>query len=327
MTILNRLSLIPLILICVINLSACNSGSGSDKTWTPETDGVLAAGVSNTGRYVLLGTDAGKANLWELGKKKKPSLLHSWQHQEAGKGGIIAVALSEDDKFALTAEDDSLAWWDVKSGKILGYWKLKGIKSIALSKDGQYAMIGLRDYAQFFSLKKSKAVFTFEHPDFVKAVAISDDKRYAITGSDNAEARLWSLESGKLKHTWKYKTKLYSVALSSDGKLAMTNAVLGETKIWKTKSGKILHKIPPRRVTISAAAFDLKGKKLVAGRVTQGIDLLSMKSGDSLQKWQPKKADDWRPSSANILAINFVDKDKKILSVTSNGIVQRWKIK
>ena len=320
-----HLTLIFFFLLAGLTLGGCNSGTDSEKIWTPETEGVLSASVSNTGRYVLLGIDSGKANLWDL--KKKKSLLHSWQHQEESEtSGIIAVDLSHDDKYALTAEENSLAWWKVSDGKVLGYWKLKGIKAITISKDGQHAIIGFRDSAQYFSLKTSKTKFIFKHPDFVKAVAISDDGRYAITGSDNAEAKLWSLKNGKLKHTWKYRTKLYSVALSSDGQYAMTNAVLGETRIWETKNGKLLHKLAPKRVTISAAAFDSDGKKLVTGRVTQRIDLWNPKSGKQLNSWQPKKSHGWRPSSANILDISFTNKDKKIVSVTSNGIIQRWKV-
>ena len=316
---------ISLFLFVGILLSACNSGSTSEKIWTPETDGVLSAAVSNTGHYVLLGTDSGKANLWDL--KKKKSLLHSWQHQEENEtSGIIAVDLSYDDKFALTAEENSLVWWRVSDGKVLGYWKIEGIKSIAISKDGQFGIIGFRDYAQYFSLKTSKTKFRFEHPDFVKAVAVSDDGRYALTGSDNAEAKLWSLKNGKLLHTWKYKTKLITVALSPDGKYAMTNAVLGETRVWKTKDGKLKHKFLPKRVTNSSAAFNSSGQKLVTGRVTQRIDLWSSKSGKQLKSWLPKKSDNWRPSSANIVEIGFTNKDKKIISVTSNGIIQRWNV-
>ncbi len=305
-------------------LNGCNSGTPSEKTWTPETDGILSASVSNTGRYALLGTDSGKANLWDL--KKKKSLLHSWQHQEENEtSGIIAVDLSHDDKYALTAEENSLAWWKVSDGKVLGYWKIEGIKSITISKDGQYAIVGFRDYAEYFSLKTSKTKFRFEHPDFVKAVALSDDGRYALTGSDNAEAKLWSLKDGELLHTWKYKTKLKTVTFSPDGKYAMTNAVLGETRIWKTKNGKLLHKFAPKRVTNSSAAFSGNGKKLVTGRVTQRVDLWNVKSGEQVKTWQPKKSGDWRPSSANIIEISFTNKDKKIISVTSNGIIQRWK--
>ncbi len=318
---------VTVILLSGVLLTACNSGTPSEKIWMPETDGVLSASVSNTGKYVLLGKDSGNANLWDL-TKKKISLLHSWRHQEENEtSGIIAVDLSYDDKYALTAEANSLAWWKVSTGKILGYWKLKGIKSIAISKDGQYALVGFRDTAEYFSLKTSKTKYRFKHPDFIKTVAISNDGRFAITGSDNAEAKLWSLKDGKLLTTWKYKTKLFSVALSPDGKYAMTNAVLGETRIWKTKDGQLLHKLPPRRVTIGSAAFDSTGKKLVSGRVTQRIDLWAVKSGKLIRSWLPKKSGDWRPSSANIIEIGFTEKDKKIVSISSNGIIQRWNSK
>ncbi len=321
-----RLTTQLFILTLGLILLGCDTGSKPEQIWVPETEGILSAAVSNTGKYVLLGIDSGKANVWDISKKKQ-SLLHSWQHQEGEAGGIKLVDLSYNDNFALTAEENSLAWWDVKAGKILGFWRLEGIKSIAISKDGQSAVVGLRNQAQYFSLKSSQPVFQLKHPDFIKTVALSDDGRYAITGSDNAEAKLWSLKNGKLLHTWKYRNKLFSVALSADGEYAMANAVYGETNVWNTKSGKLIKKIPPNRVTISAAEFNSSGKKLVTARVTQRIDLWIPQTGKLLNSWRPKKNNNWRPSSANILEIKFTNKDKSIISVTSNGIVQRWNSK
>ena len=309
----------------LFSLTGCDSGPKSTKTWQPESEGVISAAVSNTGNFALIGTATGKANLWDLSKKK--ALLHSWQHQEGDAGGIIAVALSDDDKYALTAETGSLAWWDVKSGKILGFWRIENIKSIAISNDGKSALIGVRDHAQYLSLSRSKPIYNLGHPDFVKAVALSADGRFALTGADNAEARLWSLKDGKLLHTWKYKTKLFSVALSPNGEYAMTNAVLAETKIWKTKSGKLSKTLPPKRVTIASADFSSNNKKLITGKVSQGISLWSVKSGQQTKNWLPKKASDWRPSAANIIALRFTNKDKNLISITSNGIIQRWKAK
>lgn len=326
MNMYRRLTTQLFIFLLGLTLVGCDFSTKPDKMWVPETEGILSAAVSNTGKFILLGTDAGKANLWDISKKKQ-SLLHTWQHQEGDAGGIKFVKLSYNDKFALTAEDNSLAWWDVKSGKILGFWRLEGIKSIALSKDGQSAIVGFRNQAQYFSLKSSKPVFQLKHLDFVKTVAISGNGKFALTGSDNAEAKLWSLSNGKELHSWKYKTKLFTVALSDDGKFALTNAVLGETKIWDTKTGKLVQKIPPKRITIAAAAFNKGGKKFVTARVKQRIDLWGSKTGKLLNTWIPKKESKWRPSSANILALEFTNKDKNIISVSANGIVQSWKVK
>lgn len=314
-----RLLFLSLAILC---LCGCSFGPDPEKSWIPESEGVLSAAISSSGRFVLLGTDKGRANLWVLDKKQQ--LQHSWQHQDDDPDGISAVALSKNEKYALTANNKSLAWWNIKDGKTLGYWRLEGIKSLTLSKDGRHALIGFRDSAVFFSLAKSGKIHILAHPDFVKATAISEDGRFAITGSDNLEARLWSLKNGELLHTWKYRTKIKSVALSADGEYAMTNAVLGESRIWETKTGKLQHKLPPKRVTITAADFDSKSKTLVTARARQRIDLWSVQSGDNTKSMMPKKSHDWRPSSAAVLAIEFIDKNKKIISVTSNGIVERW---
>ncbi len=306
--------------------SGCDFGETAEKTWFPESEGILSAAVSSSGRYVLLGNDAGQANLWDI-SQKKPTIHHAWKHQESSESGIIAVDISANEKYALTADENSLAWWKVGTPGILGYWKLKGIKSIALSRNGQYALVGFKDSAIYFSLRQSRTKFTFTHPDYIKTLALSGDGRFALTGSDNSEARLWSLKDGALLYTWKYKTKLFTVALSPDGKYAVTNAVLGETRIWRTSDGKLIKRLPPRRVTITAAAFDLSGKRLLVARANRRIDLWKVKSGKRIESWWLKKSDVWTPSSATVLDIRFVDKGRYFLSVTSDGIAQRWKSK
>ncbi len=306
-------------------ITGCQKTPEPEKTWELAPEGVFSAALSQDGRYALLGSTGGKAVLWDLSKTKSP--LHVWQHEENSPAGIVAVALSPDHKFALTAERNSLAWWDTTSGQTLGFWPIPDIHSVSISSDGQKALIGLRDQAFYFSLQKGTYLFTLPHPGFVYATDLSADGRYALTGSDENDAKLWSLKTGEIKQTWKHKTKLYTVALSPNGKFALTNAASGATRLWSTGTGKAIHSLPPERITITAAAFSPKNNFLVTGRTTQRIDLWNTKKGVNTKFWQPKKSHSWRPSAATILAIEFTHKGQRIISVTSNGIVQRWKVK
>lgn len=306
-------------------LSGCDQSPSADKTWELADEGLFSAAISEDGRYALLASTAGKALLWDLKSSKKPR--HAWQHKKGGGEGIIAVALSPDHKYALTAERNSLAWWDTSSGKTLGFWRIPDIYSLSISADGQFALIGLRDQSFYFSLQKGTYLYTLPHRGMVYANDLSKDGRYAITASDAKEVKLWSLSSGTLKHSWTLPSKPYAVALSPNGKLLVTNAASGATTIRKTGNGKVVHTLHPARTTLSALVFSPKSKQLASARIAQRIDLWEIKSGSNTKFWRPQKSNAMRPSAASILALEFTHRGKRLTSITSGGVVQRWRVK
>ena len=311
-----------LILSMLLVASACTKSSKAKKTWNLASEGIFSAAFSN--HYALLGSTGGKAGLWDLGKK---SLLFTWQHGKDQNAGIVAAALASNEQYAVTAERDSLAWWRVKDGKLMGSWGFPFIKSISLSKDGKFALIGMHDRALYFALQYGQTIYSFDHERPVGATALSEDGKFALTGSDDTTAKLWLLDSGTLRHTWKHRSKIASVAISAKSHYAVTCEALGKTQIWSPKTGKLKRSIGPKVMTVTSAAFSPNEKYLATGRSSQRIDLWQVKSGKSLKYWTPKKTTIWRPSAATILALEFTGRGKSLLSAASNGYAQLWKVR
>ena len=190
-----------------------------------------------------MGSTTGKAILWDLAKK---NVLHTWQHGKDAEGGVVAVDIAGNEEFAITAERNSLAWWRIKDGKLLGSWGFPFIKSVSLSKDGRFALIGMNEQALYFALQYGKTVYRFDHQGPVGATALSADGKFALTGSDDTTAKLWQIENGTLRHTWKHRSKIASVAISAKSHFAATSEALGETHIWSPKSGKLKRKFRPQ---------------------------------------------------------------------------------
>lgn len=309
-----------LMMLCIVCFgTACERTQKADKTLLLTPGGVFSATVSE--HYALLGTTAGPAQLWQL---KPKALLHNWKHTEANNG-IVKVALSADEKYALTAERDSLAWWRIADGALLNVWSLPNINAVRLSSDGQFALIGLDDKAIYFALSFGKTLYAFPHDKAVLSASLSLDGEKALTGSEDHTAKLWDLRTGELKHTWHHQNKLATVALSDDGRYALTNAALSQTRLWKTSTGKLHKAIGPKLMTLSAARFSADSRFLATGRTSQRIDLWDIKTGKLIQYWRPKKEKVWRPSAATILTLAFVDNDRKITSIAANGFLQRWR--
>jgi len=309
-----------LITILSFTLVACDQTPKPEKTISLAENGVFSAKLSEN--FALLGTIEGYGELWKI--KGKPSLIHQWKHTDENNG-IIAADISISEEYAITAENNSIAWWRISDGTLLSVWGLPDIHSISISPDGQFALIGLADKAIYLALQYGKTLYAFDHSDRVSATDLSDSGTYALTGSDDHTAKLWDLSTGKLKYTWNHHNKLSTVALSHDDKYVLTNAALSQTRLWKTSNGKIHKEIGPKLITISSAEFSSNNKFLIIGHTTQRIDLWKVKTGKLLKFWRPKKKENWRPTAATILALRFTSNNKKFFSIATNGYMQRWR--
>jgi len=306
-------------LIFYLALLGCDNSIKAQKTIALAPEGLFSAALSEN--YALLGTAKGNAELWQL---KPQKLIHEWQHTD-DKNGIIALAISAGEDYAVTAERDSIAWWRMSDGTLLTVWSLPGISSVSLSPKGDFALIGLPDKAVYFALQYGKTLYAFTHQKAISVSTISDSGKYALTGSNDGEAKLWDLTTGELKHAWQHQTKISAATISNDDKFALTNASLGAAKLWKIDDGQLFKQFGPDLMTLSSAIFSHNGKYLLTGRTSQSINLWQVKTAKTIKSWRPDTGDSSRASAASILALSFTDNDKKFYSISSKGILQRWR--
>lgn len=317
--VITRLCFISLI----ATLAACQAESVPDKTWTHSEQGLFTASFSNDASLVLAASTEGPAKLINTQSNKT---LHQWQHTDANDG-IIATAISANKKFALTAEKNSLALWQIGNGKIIGLWDFPNITDLAISFDGQRALIAMEDsQAYYFDLYHGKIIHTFNHTGVINSVALSNNGQFALTGGNDHQAKLWALETGELAQQWSHSFKIYKVALSDDGKYAMSNASLGKTRLWDTQTGDQLSELPMRYMTVTAGVFSPDNNTLLTGRPNQRIDLWDVKSGQLLRTWLPKKHALWRSKTAAIIALAFSQNDQYFLSESSSGVALQWNL-
>lgn len=311
-------------LIFIFFLAGCQQESDAIKTWAFDKEGVFTSTLSNHGKYVLIASTQGAARLINI-EKNEP--LHEWQHTDSNNG-MIATAISGNNKFALTAEKESLALWETESGKIIGYWSFPNINAVAISNNGTRAIIGMESgEAYYFDLYYGKILQTFNHEGMINTVALSEENDLAITGGNDHLAKLWSLSTGELTQEWRHHFKIYKVNLSDDGNVAMSNDSLGKTRLWNTKNGQQISELPMRYMTVSASDFSPDAKTLLTGRPNQRIDLWDVKTGQLLKTWIPQKRYFWRPDTAAIISLQFNETGTQFYSSASSGITQKWSVK
>ncbi len=305
-------------------LAGCELGEQAVATWEHAPEGVYSAALSHDGRYAIAASVDGYAKLWDVSKNR---LLHTLKHTGEEGGGIIDSEFSQDGRFVLTAERETLALWKIDTGKHLGFWVLPPIRDIAVSARGRYALIGFKDnLATYLDLGTGQFRWVFRHRERVSSVALSGDGRYALTGSEDGIVKLWSLENGDLLHLWQHAHPVRYVALSPSGALALTNEVPGETQIWDTGSGELRFTLPSSGARVSAAAFSSKDQRLLTGHAGQGIILWDIDTGLKVQRWRPKLNHGWRPGAAIVLSLAFSEGEREFISATAHGVAQRWRL-
>ncbi len=317
--------------ICIfiaLNLSGCADKGDEIKQWIHEDTGSYGATISPDGKYLLTGSIGGYGRVWDVDKNE---VLYSVQLKDNNEGGFIAAAFSDDNKFLVTIEQQSITRWMASNGRLVGYWEWPDLRDVAISANGRYALIGTKaNQAIYFDMQDGKMVYAFAHHQKINSVALSKDGRFALTGSDDWHASLWDLSNGKYIWSKNMEYKISHVELSDDGELAFANAFVGKSKIFSTDStGKLVSQleVKSRGMTTVSADFSDDGEILATGRAAKGIDIWDVKTGKSLKSWLPKVKHTFQPDSATILDLNISSDRSRLLSESSTGIGQLWSIR
>jgi len=103
------------------------------------------------------------------------------------------------------------------------------------------------------------------HNAAVKAVEISPDGKYIVTGSRDKSAKLWDKKSGlELRTFIGHNHTINSVSFSKDGKYIATSSADNTAKIWNVLTGKEIFSTPVEEKYMTDIAFSPDGKVLVS---------------------------------------------------------------
>ncbi len=305
-------------------LTACSQGDRPTSQTEYAVQGLYSAAISADARYAAVGSIQHGGSLWDASRNER---LFNWNHRQGQYSNLVAIAFSPEGEYAVTAGQHDIVLWEVASGKSVGFWNVPaGILDIALSPNGNYALLGLDDQtAAYFDSKKGGTRKILRHDGRVRAVAVSHDGVLALTGSDNNRARLWDLTSGEERDGKQHGNNVNTVALSPNGRYAFSAGQLDKALVWSVDSGKTLQTLSSdegvfaQRVSYTAAVFSPDSQRLLTGTSSGLVQLWKVTDGTQLRRWQVFKRDPLRPTSANIFALGFAG--ERYYAVGSNGYI------
>ena len=330
---------------CLLVLVSCSNERQANQQWVHSGLSSYAAAFSPNGKYVLVGDTDAPARLWDIEKNK---VIYSWQNEETSAGTTTSVAFSGDGKVAATAEVNTLVFWEVATGEPMMRVAFPvRIKSMALSRHGDYVLLALQDRtAVYFDIIENRVVHIFRHSgetvnspidQLVNAVAISPSGKYALTGGDDQLARLWSLETGKQLRQWRHNNGVNIVAFYPRGGYILSSAGNDETHFWQIKSGKKKYSLrlaswpadwplpdfPSFKLTVSAIDFSADHKYLVTGHPSQLICLWRVVDGEKIDCWRAARRGLLAPGVV-LQAVAFSNDGRAVYTESGNGLGQKW---
>ena len=213
--------------------------------------------------------------------------------------------------------------WQRDTGEAVWFWNAPGdIKDIALTANGDFALLGMADYtATLFDIKNGGIRLRLPHDGIVYSVDIQRNGLLAATGSDDLHARLWNLNDGRLLHELRHSNQVRTVVLSPDGRFLFTSAMNDNGRLWDVSSGKPVAEINGTRGYYSAARFSADSRQLLTGNTSGLIELWSVNDGSRIQHWRATSESSFGQRAVRVEDVSFASGG--LLAAGANGLLYR----
>jgi WD40 repeat protein len=288
------------------------------------SQGVLSARLSPTTETALVGTVQHGTHVWDL---RNGQLVATLNHAPQGTTDVVSSAFSLNARHIVTAERNNLIRWDMQNRQESGHWATTGVvRALAIDKQGQRIIAGLSDLSAWVvdaSGRISPAVIP--HSAAVGAVAISQDGKIGLTGTDDGHLRAWNLETGQALWRWTFNAAVATIALSPNEQYVFVAPFHGPGRIGKLQTGEVLvEKIGKPRATLLSSRFSPDGKELLTGSPNGELTVWSAETGKRLARWQaPKPTLKW-PSNNVLLDVGYIPDKQQVAATMSSGQVAIW---
>lgn len=319
-----RVALLSLLILLI----SCSDGTNqAEFTVEHAARGAFTAALSQDGRYSLVSSVEHGVSLWD---NDSHGLKYQWHQSSEHENLVHSLAIAYDNSFAVTAENNTFAIWNIKNGKNQGFYQIKTgtIRDIAISNQGRYILYGRSDnVVVHLDLESGRRIEFLGHQEKINSIALSPNGHFALTGANDYSAYFWNTKTGQVIHRFNHPSRVTKVALDASGQYAFTADSLKKASIWQLTSGDLVSQLQyiARQKIFSAVRFNQSSELLLTGSPSRQMDLWQVNDGQKLGSWLVEPRSGSRPKSAVVFDVAFVNQDQALLTESSSGLLERFK--
>lgn len=197
----------------------------------------------------------------------------------AGHSGTVnQIALSPDDKIAMSASDDRTARvWDLIERKPIRILKghRSAVTSVALSPGGRVAYTGGADRQIIvWDLIDYSTIKTLEgHQGRITSLSVSADGKQLLSTSADHTLRLWDLDTGSATVIQGHSEDVNQAVMTPDGRFAVSASTDRTMRLWDLHTLRCIRTFEGHGSWVLSVGLSRDGKFAVTGGVDKTVRL------------------------------------------------------
>ena len=237
----------------------------------------IAYSPTNPSLIASAGTN-GEIKLWDLQNDRVTTF-------RGHANPVNAMTFSPNGRRLVSGSDDyTFRVWDVsqraeiRSLQHINARTRSQIKAVAFSPNGrQLATAGV--HVKLWDTHSWSEIATFEHNEWVLAVAFSPDRRFLAAGEANGQISIWDVRRRRIVVRLEGdSTSVYAVRFSPDGKVLAGAGYTGEAKLWRVQGWERLGTL-----TSNGTIFNMSfspDSSMLTGTGYESVNLWKVESGE-----------------------------------------------
>lgn len=287
---------------------------------------VYSAAFSADGTQVVTAADDGIVRAWEVASGDLLAELTD------GESTLVSAAtFSPDGSLIASANSNgSVGFWDAGTRRLIESltYHDSDVVAVAFSADGTRVVSAGDTTTAIFDVTQIRedegpTLLSFLDPtgSQVRSASFSPDGSYVVTAYVDGTAHVALAANGyEVRVLRGHDGSLLAARFSPDGQRIVTAGEDQTARVWDISSGESL--IEHSRA-VTAVAFSHDGRTAATGSADETAALLDLVNGDSPRILQGEEAP---VGFFQFLSVEFSADDSELLTVQSDGTVQRWDV-